>query len=121
MYLLVDDTFDNRKETFDPEIHNSISVEVPDMEFNSEGDKKYWFGYSVITNNSDSEVRRVEVKYYVYGQDKKIWDITEENVYETILPGESITIEVYVPKKSGFEEIKWVTPTLNRVFTKPVW
>jgi hypothetical protein len=121
LYLIVSDAFEERKETFSKEIHNSISIEVPDMVLNTEADNPHWFGYSIITNNSDIEVRRVVAKYYVYGQDKKIWDITEKNVYETIPPGESTTVEVYVPKKSGFEEIKWVTPTLNRVFTKSSW
>jgi hypothetical protein len=118
VYLLVQDVFDDRKETFSPEIHNQISVQVPEMLFNDETDKKYWFGYSKITNNSDIEVRRVNVKYYVYGQDKTIWDIDEESVYETLAPGESTTVELYVPKKSGFEKIEWVQPYLTRVFTR---
>ncbi|MDX1451866.1 MAG: hypothetical protein R3183_04865 [Oleiphilaceae bacterium] len=119
LYLLVSDVFDDRQETFSPEIFSQISVQVPEMKLNEDAESKYWFGYSKITNNSDIEIRRVNVKYYVYGQDKNIWDIDEESVYEVLAPGESTTVELYVPKKTGFEKIEWVQPYLTRVFTKP--
>lgn len=118
IYLGAIGSFKNMKATFDQNVFDKISISVPEMKYNEE-DKKYWTGYSEITNNSSYEVRNIEIKFYVYGQDNKIWDITDRDVYETIKPGESTTIEVYVPQKTGLEEIKFVTPQIKRIFIKP--